>query len=420
MAAQSNREANRMLACVSDFLRATLAHDGRHEHSLADELALLDAYLHIEKARLGERLRLTMKTGPDVLDSVVPYLMLQPLVENAIRHGIAPLSAPGRLDILVERAGARLLVDVQNDGRPPAHAGSGIGLANVRERLRHLYGDDQQFDAGWRTDGRFGVCIALPLRNMRGGRHERIRVVIVDDEPLARLAVKVRLARRDGFELVAEFGDGDSACQGIAALRPDLVFVDVEMPGKTGLEVLAALPPAQRPMAILLTAYDGFALQAFELAALDYLLKPVDDERFDEALDRASRLFPTAARAVPRHRRRRRCAASACASGARTVLVPVAEVERIEADGDYATLHADGKTWLMRERLHNLAMRLDPRQFQRVHRSSIVRLDMIAELRSLTNRDALLRLRDGSCAARQPLLYARSGGGTPPPRAKAE
>lgn len=223
-----------------------------------------------------------------------------------------------------------------------------------------------------------------------------IRVVIVDDEPLARLAVKVRLARRSGFELVGEFGDGDSACEGIAALRPDLAFVDVEMPGKTGLEVLAALPPAQRPMAILLTAYDGFAVQAFELAAIDYLLKPVDDERLDEALDRAQQAFPYRGqcRAMP--------PAAATARtfsvrvGARTVLVPVAEVERIEADGDYATLHANGKTWLVRERLHNLAMQLDPRQFHRIHRSTIVRLDMIAELRALTNRDALLRLRDGS------------------------
>lgn len=165
VANQANREANRMLACVSDFLRATLAHDGRHEHTLAEELALLDAYLEIEKARLGERLRLTMKAGPDLLDSAVPYLMLQPLVENAIRHGIAPLSAPGRLDILVERAGARLLLDVRNDGRRPAQTGAdGIGLANVAQRLRHLYGDAQQVDAGWGEDGRFGVRIALPLR----------------------------------------------------------------------------------------------------------------------------------------------------------------------------------------------------------------------------------------------------------------
>ncbi|MCE3261886.1 MAG: sensor histidine kinase [Pseudoduganella sp.] len=166
VSAQSNREANRMLASLSDFLRATLAHDGRHEHALADELALLDAYLTIEKARLGQRLRLTMKVGPDLLDSVVPYLVLQPLVENAIRHGIAPLSTPGRLDILVEREGERLLIDVQNDGHKRPHSGSGIGLANVRERLRHLYGAEQQVDAGWSMEGRFQVRIAMPLRAM--------------------------------------------------------------------------------------------------------------------------------------------------------------------------------------------------------------------------------------------------------------
>lgn len=223
-----------------------------------------------------------------------------------------------------------------------------------------------------------------------------IRVVIVDDEPLARLAVKIRLAQRSGFELVGEFGDGDSAYAGIAALRPDLAFVDVEMPGRTGLEVLAALPPAQRPMAILLTAYDGFALQAFGLAALDYLLKPVDDERLDEALDRAQLAFPYRGQGRPAASILPAARSFSVRVGTRTVLVPVADIERIEADGDYATLHANGKTWLVRERLHNLAMQLDPRQFHRVHRSTIVRLDMIAELRALTNRDALLRLRDGS------------------------
>ena len=223
-----------------------------------------------------------------------------------------------------------------------------------------------------------------------------IRVVIVDDEPLARLAVAVRLARRTGFALVGEFGDGDSAGEGIAALAPDLVFVDVEMPGKTGLELLAALPPALRPMAVLLTAHDGFAVQAFELAAIDYLLKPVDDERLDEALDRAQQAFPYRGRAAVPAAPQAHARSFTVRAGSRTVLVPVADVERIEADGDYATLHAHGKTWLVRERLHSLAMQLDPRRFHRVHRSSIVRLDMIAELRPLTNRDALLRLRDGS------------------------
>lgn len=167
VAAGANREANHMLARVGDFLRATLAHDGRHEHALAEELALLDAYLDIEKARLGERLQVTMTAGPDLLDAVVPYLMLQPLVENAIRHGIAPLAAPGRLDIGVERRGAQLLVEVRNDGSAPAHAGCGIGLANVRERLRHLYSDDQHLEAGW-DGGRYRVRIALPLRHEDG------------------------------------------------------------------------------------------------------------------------------------------------------------------------------------------------------------------------------------------------------------
>ncbi|WP_075794707.1 LytR/AlgR family response regulator transcription factor [Massilia putida] len=221
-----------------------------------------------------------------------------------------------------------------------------------------------------------------------------MRVAIVDDEPLARLAVKVRLARHADMDVVAEFGDGDTAAAGLPAVRPDLVFVDVEMPGKSGLDLLAALPRAQRPMTILLTAHDNFAVRAFDLAALDYLLKPVDDERLDEALDRARLALPYRGPvgAAPAAWTR----SFAVRVGTRTVIVDAADVERIEADGDYATLHAGGKTWLVRERLQALALRLDPARFQRVHRSSIVRLDVIAELRALTNRDALLRLRDGT------------------------
>jgi two-component system, LytTR family, response regulator len=224
-----------------------------------------------------------------------------------------------------------------------------------------------------------------------------IRVAIVDDEPLARLALRVRLDKRPDFAVVAEYGDGDAAVAGLAGLRPDLVFLDVQMPARSGLDVLAALPKESRPMAILLTAHEHFALQAFGLAALDYLLKPVDDDRLDDALARARQAFPY------------RCAGPVLApapaawirrftvkSGTRTVLVDAADVERIEADGDYATLHVGARTYLVRERLHLLAGRLDPGQFQRVHRGAIVRLDMVAELHALTNRDAVLRLRDGS------------------------
>lgn len=227
-----------------------------------------------------------------------------------------------------------------------------------------------------------------------------IRVAIVDDEPLARLAVRARLAPRTEFTVVAEYGDGDEAAAALPALRPDLVFMDVDMPGRSGLDVLAGLPPGERPMAVLLTAYDNFAVQAFALAALDYLLKPVDDERFDEALERAIRAF--------HHRGGGVSPASAglpappepprvftVRVGMRTVIVDCADIDWIEADGDYATLHVAGKAYLLRERLHALAARLDPQVFQRVHRSAIVRLDRVGELRALTNRDALLRLRHG-------------------------
>ncbi|WP_328595819.1 sensor histidine kinase [Rugamonas aquatica] len=167
VSAGDNREANRMIARVADFLRATLAHDGRHEHALAEELALIEAYLDIEQARLGERLRVTMTAGPDVLDAAVPYLLLQPLVENAIRHGIAPLGTAGRLDIRVEHTGTHLAVDLLNDGRRSASessAGAGIGLVNVAERLRHLYGKEHQFNADWSDENRFHVRLMLPLR----------------------------------------------------------------------------------------------------------------------------------------------------------------------------------------------------------------------------------------------------------------
>lgn len=167
VSAGADREATRMISRVADFLRATLMHDGRHEHALAEELALIEAYLDIEQARLGDRLRVTMTAGPDVLDAAVPYLLLQPLVENAIRHGIAPLATAGRLEIRVEHSGTHLAVELLNDGRRPASdgaSGAGIGLANVAERLRHLYGGEHQFDAGWRDERSFHVRLTLPLR----------------------------------------------------------------------------------------------------------------------------------------------------------------------------------------------------------------------------------------------------------------
>ncbi len=226
-----------------------------------------------------------------------------------------------------------------------------------------------------------------------------MRVVVVDDEPLARNGVLARLAHHADIDVVAEYADGIAALTGFLDVRPDLVFIDIDMPGMSGLDVLAALDPHARPMAILLTAYDNFGMRAFALNVIDYLLKPIDDDRFNEALARArlARPYRVAGEGdsvppVPLEYEK----TLSVRIGSRIVLIDANEVERIEAEGDYAALHVGAKQYLMRESLQRMMQRLDPAHFVRVHRSTIVRLDLIAELRSLTNRDALLRLRDGT------------------------
>lgn len=222
-----------------------------------------------------------------------------------------------------------------------------------------------------------------------------IRVAVIDDEPLARAGVIARLQAQADMQVVGEFGDGIEALQALPALQPQLVFVDVQMPGLSGTELLARLPAAQRPLAILLTAYDHFAVRAFELQALDYLLKPVDDERFTQALERARaalpyRLPPPAA-PPPEYRQRFQVRV-----GRRIVLVDAESVDWIEADGDYAVLHVRGDSYPLRESLQRLAQELDPACFLRVHRSTIVRTALIDGLQRLSNRDVMLRLRDGT------------------------
>jgi two-component system, LytTR family, response regulator len=222
-----------------------------------------------------------------------------------------------------------------------------------------------------------------------------MRVVVVDDEPLARDGVRARLAAHKDLNWVGEAGDGEAALQVMERLQPDLVFMDVQMPGISGIDVLRRIAPEKRPLAILLTAYDHFAVSAFELPALDYLLKPIDDQRFREALDRA--------RAAMRHRAGGGPAPPQAWAerftvrvGQRMVVVNANDIDWIEANDDYAGLHVGQQVYLLREPLHQLSLRLDPHRFLRIHRSTIVRVDRIAELGALSNRDCLLRLKDGT------------------------
>ena len=233
-----------------------------------------------------------------------------------------------------------------------------------------------------------------------------MRILVVDDERLARSGVCTRLADHADLEVIGECSDGETALAAIMVLEPDLVFMDVQMPGMSGIDVLGQLPQQKRPMAVLLTAYDHFAIRAFEIHALDYLLKPIDDERFAEALDRARQTLVLhrhglhaggidgllAARSgTPAYARR-----FTVRIGHRITFVDAAEIDWIEAAGDYAGLHVSGKVHLVREPLHQLARRLDPARFVRIHRSTIVCIERVTELEALSNRDSLLRLSDGT------------------------
>ena len=230
-----------------------------------------------------------------------------------------------------------------------------------------------------------------------------MRVLIVDDEPLARRGVRARLRNFSDVEIVDECGDGESAVESIIRLGPDLVFLDVQMPGMNGFDVLRAVPSEQLPAVIFLTAHQEHALRAFEIHALDYVLKPLEDQRFAVALNRARQQIDTARKAELVERglgifdqSERYPSRFVVRTGARIHIVSVNEVEWIAAADDYSELHTRDGTHLLRETMSSLEKRLDPARFARIHRSKIVRLDQIVELQTIENREHVLKLLDGS------------------------
>ncbi|HEY0159489.1 MAG TPA: LytTR family DNA-binding domain-containing protein [Thermoanaerobaculia bacterium] len=223
-----------------------------------------------------------------------------------------------------------------------------------------------------------------------------LRVVIVDDELLARQRIEDLLAKEERVEIVGTASDGNAAVETIRALQPDLVFLDVQMPGRNGFEVVEAIGRERMPVTIFTTAYDQFAIKAFEVAALDYLVKPFDDERFAQALRRARKSVeqePAPAEAPPKPEYLERIAVE---SRGQVRVVPVSRVDYITASGPYAELHVGDRTFAIRERMQVLEERLDPAVFFRIHRSAIVRLDRVDTLLHAAGGDYAVRLKDGT------------------------
>jgi two-component system LytT family response regulator len=227
-----------------------------------------------------------------------------------------------------------------------------------------------------------------------------VKVVIADDEPLARRGIRVRLERIGGVEIVAECGSGATAIRAIRQWKPDVVFLDVQMPGLDGFDVVREVGADLMPVTIFVTAYETHAIEAFDADALDYLLKPIDDERFVRAVERARRRLAE-----------RRGGASAVAAESepatqpnrilvrdrgRVLMLDHDEIDWIAAEGDYVRVYAGGRGHLVRDTMVALESRLDPARFARVHRSAIVNVSRVREVKPHGDRDYVAVLRDGT------------------------
>jgi two-component system, LytTR family, response regulator len=235
------------------------------------------------------------------------------------------------------------------------------------------------------------------------------RTLIVDDEPIARRGMRMRLAAQADFEVVGECGDGAAAIESILELKPDVVFLDIQMPEVDGFEVVAALKPEQLPAVVFVTAFDQYALKAFDVQALDYVLKPIDGERFERTLVRireqlarsqpdqnlAGRIEHALAR-LRQGGHRAYADRLAVRTDYRVRIIEVADIDWVQAAGNYVELHVATKVILMRSTLTELTARLDPERFVQVSRSALVQVRNIRELQPGFDGDYVLLLNHGA------------------------
>ncbi len=237
---------------------------------------------------------------------------------------------------------------------------------------------------------------------------DTLQVLIVDDDPIARRGIARLLERNGGIRIVGEASDAKGAIEAVPKCKPDVVLLDIEMPGEDGFHVADALQDADAPYVIFVTAYDRYAVEAFQRQALDYVLKPVAAERLAEALTRA-RTQRDARRLLRWANRVHSKGASGVAAGTepylseilvrvamRDIVIKVDDIDWIEADSYYARLHVTGKEYLLREPLHRLERRLDPLHFVRVHRSAIVNVRRVKEVRHERTGERMVVLSTGA------------------------
>ena len=400
--------AESMAVKLAELLRATLSLRDVPEVPLRTELDLLRAYLAIEETRFGDRLVVTFVVPDDALDERVPSFLLQPIVENAVRHGVAPRVETGHIAIGVARE-AHALAAV--GGRRRAR----IWRGSVRGRRRGAAGHARALGAAlWRR----GLDSVRNAERGRAGRarddshsarraaglmaDDALRVVVADDEPAALNGLARRLAASPQLRVVATCPNGIAALEQIRVTRPDAAFLDVAMPGLAGLDVVRALDPAERPHIVFVTAYDRFAIQAFDLYAVDYLLKPFTRERLAAAVSRLHERQRSQSRANDPLDALLQSAQPVVTPErlvvrtAETILViPPHEIDWCSAEDNYVRIHAGSKRHLIRMTMRRLEELLPRATFARIHRSAIVNVERVRECTPLGGGEYRLTLVNG-------------------------
>ncbi len=411
-----------MVVQLADLLRRLLNAGERDFSRLADELQFVRLYLELQQKRFADRLTVVLPPSSDIVDAWVPSLILQPLVENAVVHGLAGHQGPVTVKVSVKTANDVLLLRVTNTIAPGK-------LANARRR-RHRHPQCARASRGavrrprgaHRRRGRQRVdqrnlaagnsCLAGPARRpprLLVGRR-LMNVIIVDDELAGRRTLREMCEAEGDLTVIGEYGDGATALREIRGKRPQLLFLDIQMDPINGIDVARALAPEELPSLVFVTAYDSYALEAFEVSAVDYLLKPFDQERFRKTL----------ARVRPRHQQggmddRQALLAGLLAQlerGARTQaeerprllaefngrlhVIDVTQVEMIEADRNYVLIRVGKDSYHTRSTLAQAEHALRTQPMLRISRSCLVNINYLREVNRTLRGDFILVLAGGA------------------------
>ena len=411
---------------LTALLRGVLRSEGEFT-TLGREIALIESYLDIEHARFERRLTAQIDVPAPLRTLRVPPLIVQPIVENAIKHGISPQRDGGSVTVrarLDESAARRTLVltvrdtgagasnlDVRNGRR------LGVGLANIERRLAYQYGDAAAFVASKRTrrwHDRRNPGTRRRRRRSRSASEDRfvnarLRVVIADDERPARSFLAALLRTFDDVTIVAEAESGKEAVAAIERERPDLALLDLQMPELDGFGVVRMLKKSELPLVAFVTAYDEYAVRAFEVNAVDYLLKPVERARLRETINRAQERSEHA-EIVSEQATHMGTAIAAYESAARPpfleripirrrdeiLILPVSDIASVIAEGELLHLTTTRhERHTLTYRLKDLESRLDPARFVRLGRGTLANIDVIVKVHVMPGGTHVAQLSNG-------------------------